>query len=61
MRMRNIKAEPVKACCSFYYLGFLISASTIVRPTSILVYDGDDVIYDAVTIEEAIKWIEAEI
>jgi len=63
MKIVNVQAQPIEACCCFKYRGMYISASTILSPPcSIHVYpmglNSDKCIYDATTVEDAIKWVD---
>ena len=43
MKIYNIKADVIKGCFVFKYKGYMISASTIADPVSVLVYpEGDN-------------------
>lgn len=58
MKIVNINNSPLKACCVFPYGGFEVSASTIFKPSSVLVYGKNNKVkYTATSIPNAINWI----
>lgn len=58
----DIQAQPVEACCQFDYKGLVISASTVFRPHSVLVFlsprDAVPLSPELGSVEAAIAWID---
>lgn len=67
MKIVGIDGLPVKACCSFMYRGYTISASTIFHPHGVAVFklfpDGvaDRTMHSCDYIQSAIEWVDEQI
>ena len=67
MKIVNVAGTPLKACCSFNYRGYEISASTIFKPHGVAVFklipNGVDVpaIHSCDCIQSAIEWVNQQI
>lgn len=60
MKIVNVQAKSIEACCSFDYKGFEISISTIFRPGSIAVFENIKThIGDFPTVEAALAHVDA--
>ena len=60
MKIYNVSAKVIPGNVVFNYKKYQISASTIFKPHSIIVYiksDNPVTLYDAISIEDAINWI----
>jgi len=66
MKIVNIAAQQIEACAVFTYKGYEISASTIFKPTQVLVIsDADGLDFRSApafnSVQEAIEWVDARI
>ena len=59
MNIVDIRNQNIKACFTFEHNGYQVSCSTICSPHEIMVF-GEKSDYQAASIPDAIKWIEAQ-
>jgi len=60
MNIVDVNNQNVKACLGFEYKGYVVSCSTIFTPHEVVVFDGDKDEYRALSIPDAIRWIETQ-
>ena len=54
--------EKVKAGAGFIYKGYIISMSTVFNNPAVAVFvdvDGGEIVYEASSVEDAIKWVDS--
>ena len=57
MKILNVAAEPIDACCIFSLRGLEISISTIAQPNEVMVFDENESIGRFNSVSDAIKFI----
>lgn len=59
MKIVDMHAEPLQACCTFEFRGFTVSASTVFTPHSVMVLDasGQFIGGEQCTVEQALAFI----
>ena len=64
MKINGIDGNEIKACCSFLYRGYMISATTISTPPEVAIFKllgSDAVIHKCTYVQGAIEWIDEQI